>query len=61
MFSTGERLRLEITGCAFPLYDRNPGNDTPPSKMTPFNWNRSTHTIHHDNVYPSALHLPVIA
>jgi putative CocE/NonD family hydrolase len=61
MFNIGERLRLEIAGCAFPLYDRNPGNDTPPSQMTPFNWNRSTHTIHHDNEHPSAFHLPVIA
>lgn len=60
MFSTGERLRLEIAGCAFPLYDRNPGNDTPPSEMTPFNWNRSTHIVHHDNEHPSALRLSVI-
>ena len=61
MFSAGERLRLEIAGCAFPLYDRNPGNGTPPREMTPFNWNRSTHIIHHDNEHPSAFYLPVIA
>ncbi len=27
--------------------------------MTPFNWSRSTHIIHHSSEYPSALHLPV--
>jgi putative CocE/NonD family hydrolase len=61
MFGVGERLRLEIAGCAFPLYDRNPGNGTPPSEMTPFNWSRSTHRLYHDNGHPSALYLPVIA
>ena len=61
MFSPGEKLRLEIAGCAFPLYDRNPGSDTPPREMTPFNWRRSTHIVHHSEEYPSALYLPVIA
>jgi uncharacterized protein len=61
IFAAGERLRLEIAGCAFPLYDRNPGNATPPCEMTPFNWSRSTHIIHHSSEYPSALHLPVTA
>ena len=61
MFSAGERFRLEIAGCAFPLYDRNPGNDTPPREMTPFNWSRSTHIVHHDDEHPSAFYLPVIA
>ncbi len=61
LFHAGERLRLEIAGCAFPLYDRNPGNDTPPPEMTPFNWSRSTHIVHHDSERPSTFHLPVIA
>jgi putative CocE/NonD family hydrolase len=61
MFSAGERLRLEIAGCAFPLYDRNPSNGTQPCEMTPFNWSRSTHIVHHDNEHPSAFYLPVIA
>ncbi len=61
MFGAGERIRLEIAGCAFPLFDRNPGTDIPPSEMTPFNWRRSTHIVHHDNDHPSALYLPVIA
>jgi hypothetical protein len=61
MFSVGEQLRLEVAGCAFPLYDRNPGNDMPPREMTPFNWRRSTHIVHHSSEYRSAFHLPVIA
>ena len=61
MFSTGERLRLEVAGCAFPLYDRNPGNKTPPCEMTPFNWRRSTHIVHHSSENRSTLYLPVIA
>jgi uncharacterized protein len=61
MFGVSERLRLEVAGCAFPLYDRNPANDTPASEMTPFNWSRSTHLVHHDSKHPSALLLPVIA
>ena len=55
MFSAGERLRLEIAGCAFPLYDRNPSTDTPPREMTPFNWSRSTHIVHHDSEHLSVL------
>ncbi len=61
MFSPGERLRIEIAGCAFPLYDRNPGNNTPPAEMTPFNWSRSTHIVHHSTEYRSSLYLPVTA
>ncbi|MGA9242948.1 MAG: CocE/NonD family hydrolase [Silvibacterium sp.] len=60
MFSVGDRLRLEIAGCAFPLYDRNPGAaDTPPREMTPFNWRRSTHTVHHNSEHRSTFYLPV--
>jgi hypothetical protein len=61
VFSEGERLRMEVAGCAFPLYDRSPGNKTPPCEMTPFNWRRSTHTVHHSSEHRSVLYLPVIA
>jgi hypothetical protein len=61
LFTAGERVRLEVAGCAFPLYDRNPGNDTLPREMTSFNWRRSTHIVHHESRYSSALYLPVIA
>jgi putative CocE/NonD family hydrolase len=61
VFAPGEHLRLEVAGCAFPLYDRNPGNCTPPSEMTSFNWSRCTHILHHSAEHPSSVHLPVIA
>jgi len=54
-----ERVRLEIAGCAFPLYDRNPGaRGVKPSEATRWNWSRSTHMVFHDVERPSVLHLP---
>jgi putative CocE/NonD family hydrolase len=61
LFAKGDRVRLEIAASAFPLYDRNPSNVTKPSQMSQWNWQRSTHILHHDAERPSALHLPVIA
>jgi len=60
MFVAGERVRLEVAGCAFPLYDRNPSNDVKPSEMSQWNWGRSTHMLFHDVERPSVLRLPVI-
>ena len=60
VFAAGERVRLEIAGCAFPLYDRNPSSAVKASEMSPWNWGRSTHTVFHDGERPSALRLPVI-
>jgi putative CocE/NonD family hydrolase len=59
VFAAGERVRLEIAGGAFPLYDRNPSNATRPSAMSPWNWGRSTHMVYHDAEHASALMLPV--
>jgi uncharacterized protein len=61
VFAKGERVRLEVAGGAFPLYDRNPSNATKPSQMSEWNWERSTHMIFHDAGRPSSLELPVIA
>ena len=60
VFAAGERVRLEIAGCAFPLYDRNPSSAVKASEMSPWNWRRSTHTVFHDGERPSVLRLPVI-
>jgi putative CocE/NonD family hydrolase len=60
VFAPGECLRIEIAGNAYPLYDRNPGTATPPSKATSWDWQRSTHTLRHDPFQPSAIHLPVV-
>ncbi|MGA7157625.1 MAG: CocE/NonD family hydrolase [Acidobacteriaceae bacterium] len=61
VFAKGDCIRLEIAGCAFPLYDRNPSSLIKPCQMSQWNWKRSTHTIYHDAAHVSALHLPVIA
>jgi uncharacterized protein len=57
-FAKGERIRLEIAGGAFPLYDRNPGTDVPSARATSWDWRRSTHIVHHGKEHPSALYLP---
>ena len=61
IFAKGDRVRLEIAGSAFPLYDRNPSGLIKPSQMSQWNWQRSTHMIYHDAARQSALHLPVVA
>jgi putative CocE/NonD family hydrolase len=58
-FDAGERIRLEIAGSAFPLYDRNPGGDTPSCRATSWDWRRSTYSVYHGREWPSALYLPV--
>jgi putative CocE/NonD family hydrolase len=61
VFAPGDRIRLEVAGCAFPLYDRNPGvPGVAPSHASRWNWTRSTHTLSHDTEHPSALHLPTL-
>ena len=58
-FAAGDRIRLEIAGSAFPLYDRNPGTSIPSPRATSWDWQRSTQLVYHDASRPSALHLPV--
>jgi putative CocE/NonD family hydrolase len=61
VFAAGERVRLEIAGCAFPLYDRNPSRkDVKARAMSPWNWARSTHRVFHDAERASLLRLPVM-
>ena len=55
----GECLRLEIASSAFPLYDRNPSNSTPPQLADNWNWLRSTQQVLHTATSPSAIYLPV--
>ena len=57
-FERGDRIRLEIAGSAFPLYDRNPGSGVPPCRATSWDWRRSTHSVFHGREWPSALYLP---
>jgi uncharacterized protein len=59
IFAVGDRIRLEIAGSAFPLYDRNPGSDIAPALADPWSWQRSTHTVFHDASHASHLELPL--
>ncbi|SNT38895.1 hypothetical protein SAMN05421770_11088 [Granulicella rosea] len=59
VFAAGDRLRIEIAGGAFPLYDRNPSRDIPARMADPWNWARSTHRVLHDAAHPSTLTLPL--
>lgn len=59
VLSPGACLRLEIAGSAFPLYDRNPSNATPPQLAYAWNWGRSTHQLIHTAEFSSVLCLPI--
>ncbi len=60
IFHQGARLRIEIASSAFPQYDRNPGTANPARIASAWNWKRSTQTLFHDALRPSAIYLPVI-
>jgi putative CocE/NonD family hydrolase len=57
-FARGDRIRLEISSSAFPLFDRNPGSDVPSCRATSWDWRRSTQFVFHEHDFPSALYLP---
>lgn len=59
--NAGDRLRLDIAGSAWPLFDRNPSNGTPPRAMDGQTWERCTHIVLHDAAHPSVVRLPVDA
>ena len=60
VFAPGERLRLVVSGSAFPLYDRNPGSDVPPHEATSWDWLQNRQQVFHDTARPSALRLPTV-
>jgi putative CocE/NonD family hydrolase len=61
VFGVGDRVRIEIASCAYPLYDRNPGNGVPARLADSWSWERSTQRVLHDAEHVSALRLPVVA
>ncbi len=61
VFAPGERLRLEISSNAFPLYDRHPNWATPPAFATSWDWRQARTQILHDADYPSSLELPILS
>ncbi len=56
----GERLRLDVAGSSFPLYDRNPGSDVPPQLATPSDWRHNLRQLAHTESHPSQLVLPLL-
>ncbi len=60
VFLPGDSIRLEIASSAYPLIDRNSSTAIPPRLASPWNWRRSTQTIHHTPELASALHLPIV-
>jgi putative CocE/NonD family hydrolase len=57
-FDAGHRIRLQISGGAFPRFARNPGTGEAPGTATALN--PVTHTVHHDAAHPSNIALPVV-
>lgn len=60
VFAPGERVRLEISSSAFPLYDRHPNCNVPPQLATSWDWQQARTQILHDAAHPSSLNLPVL-
>jgi uncharacterized protein len=59
VFAAGDAVRIEVAGCAFPLYDRNPGSAVKPWLADVWTWQRSTHMVLHDATHPSCIGLPL--
>ncbi|SMD26910.1 CocE/NonD family hydrolase [Kibdelosporangium aridum] len=56
-FKPGHRIRLQISGGAFPRFARNLGTGEAPGTATAIRATR--HTIHHDATRPSRVSLPI--
>ncbi len=61
IFERGDRIRLEIASSAYPLFDRNSGNNIPAREASSWNWQRSTQSIFHDTEHPSSISLPIVS
>jgi putative CocE/NonD family hydrolase len=58
VFSSGHRIRLEISSSNFPRFDRNLNSSAPNANVTKIT--KAKQTVFHEKDYPSALILPVI-
>lgn len=58
--AVGERIRLDVAGSAFPLYDRNPGSETPPHLAAPLDWRHNFRQLLHTREHPSHVVLPLL-
>lgn len=57
-FTAGHRIRLQLSGGAFPRFDRNPGTGEAPGTATALE--PVTHTVHRNAAGPSNIALPVV-
>jgi uncharacterized protein len=57
-FATGHRIRVQVSGGAFPRWARNPGTGEPPATATRLV--PQTVSVHHDTAHPSFVILPVV-
>jgi putative CocE/NonD family hydrolase len=55
VFAPGERLRLEISSSAFPLYDRHSGTELPSASVRPRDWTRAMQQVLHTPDAPSSI------
>jgi putative CocE/NonD family hydrolase len=60
LLHAGDRVRVEIASCAYPLYDRNPSTDVAARLADSWNWARSTQRIYHDAAHASCVRLPIV-
>jgi hypothetical protein len=60
VWSPGDRVRLEVAGGAYPLFDRHPNTRVPPAAAWPRDWRVARQQVLHNAAEPSALELPVL-
>ena len=60
VLAPGDRLRIEVSSSAFPLYDRNPGSTVPPRDASPTDWRRARQQVLHTPEAPSSIELPLL-
>jgi putative CocE/NonD family hydrolase len=51
----GQRLRLEVTGGSFPMYDINPQSGVRPARAQPREYAPAAHAVYHEAAAPSRL------
>jgi len=59
-FFAGHRIRIHVSSCSFPLYDRNPNSGGLIFTSDGSDFQVVTQTIFHESNYPSYISLPLI-
>jgi putative CocE/NonD family hydrolase len=61
VWGVGERLRLEISSSAFPLFDRNPGSGVAPRDAGPRDWRLARQQVLHTASAPSSIEFSMVS